>query len=553
MKKISTLSLAALALAFNANAATLTAPNAAFNWTDTNAWSSGTATWNSTTPDSASFGAITTNRIATLTSAVTAENITFSNAANSWTVSGTGGSIAFSGTLSKTGAGTAIISQNTLLSGAGSVTVNGGELQLLNNGNTFSGGVTLDSGTLRLGVNSGTGTPQTAGSLGTGTFTINGGSFYHSQGSVRTQAVAAVIGGDFTAYFTGVGGGLVLGTTTAPGRTVSLGSAVRTITVGEAANGTGANAVLGFNNLTNGAGGGIIKEGAGVLRVGGSSSTASITVNAGSLEVSDTLGVTTFTMNSGTAWRKTTSNALTNNSAITLNSATLTNADTSNNNRSSTFGTLQISGNSDLFLGSGLTIQSSGSATAGFTVRDGGVLGGNGTLRTAGTQAYSAGVTTLGTFTDSAITLSANGSIRPGTPDSMNSTIGDLAFGSLTWNGQSSSIAQMAFNLGAANASDQISLSGNLTKGTGDFFVFDFLNFNAVSAADYTLVTFAAQTGFSVGNFTATNISFGSGLSGEFVLNSNSLVYSVVPEPATWALLAAGLTAGVIFRRRRNS
>ena len=551
MKKYSTLSFAAMALAINANAAILTAPNAAFNWTDANAWSG--ATWNSATPDDASFGDISTNRIATLTSAVAAGNLTFSNTANSWTVSGTGGSIAFSGILSKTGAGTAIISQNTLLSGNGSVSVNGGELQLFNNGNTFSGGVTLNSGTLRLGVNSGTGAPQTAGSLGTGTFTINGGSFYHSQGSVRTQAVAAVIGGDFTAYFTGGGGGLVLGTTTAPGRTVSLGSAVRTITVGEAANGSGANAVLGFNNLTNGAGGGIIKQGAGVLRVGGSSSTASITVNAGSLEVTDTLGVTNFTMNSGTAWRKTTSNALTNNSSITLNSATLTNADTLNNPRSSTFGTLQISGTSSVFLGSGLTIQSAGSAIAGFNVRDGGILGGNGTLRTAGNQTYSAGVTTLDLLTDSAITLSANGSIRPGTPDSLNSTIGDLAFGSLTWNGQTSSIAQMAFNLGAANASDQISLSGNLTKGTGDFFVFDFLNFNAVSAADYTLVTFAAQTGFSVGNFTATNISFGSGLSGEFVLNSNSLVYSVVPEPTTWALLAAGLTAGVIFRRRRSS
>lgn len=531
-------------------AADLTAPNAAFIWTAANAWDGGTATWNSTTPDSAVFGAITTGRTATLTTGITADDIDFSNAANTWTVSGSGGSITLNGTLSKSGAGTAIISQNTLVSGNGSVLVDGGELQLLNNGNTFSGGVTLDSGTLRLGVNSGSGAPQTSGSLGTGTFTINGGSFYHSQGSVRSQAVAAVIGGDFTAYFTGGGGGLLLGTTTAPGRTVSLGSAVRTITVGAASDGTGANAVLGFNNLMNSAGGGIIKEGAGVLRVGGSSSTAAITVNAGSLEVTDTMGAATFTMNSGTVWRRTV-NALADGSAITLNNASLVNADTLNNNRLSAFGTLQVSGTSDVFLGSGLTVQSSGSGTGGFTVRDGGILGGNGTLRTAASQSYSAGVTTLSTFTDSTITLSAGGKIKPGTVDSLDSTIGTLAFGNLTWNGEGSTIAQIAMNLGPANTSDRINLSGTLTKGTGSNFVFDFLGFNATATSTYTLLNFGSQTGFAVGDFTASNISFGSGLSGQFLLNSDSLQLSVIPEPST-ILAAAGLAGLLLWPARRR-
>ena len=40
-----------------------------------------------------------------------------------------------------------------------------------------------------------------------------------------------------------------------------------------------------------------------------------------------------------------------------------------------------------------------------------------------------------------------------------------------------------------------------------------------------------------------------------FVYNTNaiSLQYTVVPEPATWALLAAGLTTLVVLRRRRKS
>jgi hypothetical protein len=66
----------ALMVPVAATAAVLTAPNAAFNWTDANAWSSGTATWSSgdpladpvVLPDSAVFGAITSDRTATLTS-----------------------------------------------------------------------------------------------------------------------------------------------------------------------------------------------------------------------------------------------------------------------------------------------------------------------------------------------------------------------------------------------------------------------------------------------------------------------------------------------------
>jgi fibronectin-binding autotransporter adhesin len=194
--------------------------------------------------DSALFGDITADRTATLSANTTAGNITLSNNANRWSVAGAF-TLTLDGTLAKSGAGNATIGSTTLLAGAGNVTLSGGELQLLNNSNTFSGGITLNGGTLRVGNNNGTGAPQTSGSLGTGTFTINGGTIFQNQGNARIQAVAAVIGGNFT-FNSVAGGGLILGTDGLGTRTVSLGSPSRTITVSENANGTGANSVLGL-------------------------------------------------------------------------------------------------------------------------------------------------------------------------------------------------------------------------------------------------------------------------------------------------------------------
>lgn len=564
MKKLIILPIAVSALALNASAADLTwdgnssagITNTTAAWDAANVWFDGTTNVSFTANDNVTFtaNASQTYDVTTgTTGPYSVGNMIFSSTSNNTTgIRLNSPGITLNGAATTALGHTGLVQVNGAVTGAGSFTIDSGEMRLISSSNTFSGGITLNGGTLRVGVASGTGAPQTSGSLGTGTFTLNGGTVFQNQGNVRIQAVAAVIGGNF-AFNSVAGGGLVLGTDGLGTRTVSLGGASRTITVSENANGTGANSFLGLRDLTNTAGGAIVKEGAGVLRIQGTASTAGVTANAGAVEITSGLGLTNFTMNSGTVWRKSTATALTVNGTMTLNNASLVNNDTLANTRSSTFGTLQVSGTSSVFLGQGLTIQSAGNAIAGFNVRDGGVLGGNGTIRTAGTQSFLNGVTTLDTLTDSAITLSAGGQFRPGTPDSLNSTIGDLNFGSLTWNGEASAIAQMAFNLGAANASDQISLSGALTKGTGSNFLFDFNGFNAVSAANYTLMTFASQSGFAVGDFSATNISFGSGLSGEFVLNSGNLQYNVIPEPTTWALLAGSLTALMIFRRRRQS
>ncbi len=98
-------------------------------------------------------------------------------------------------------------------------------------------------------------------------------------------------------------------------------------------------------------------------------------------------------------------------------------------------------------------------------------------------------------------------------------------------------------------SSDRLSLgSGILTKGSGSIFAFDFLGTGAVGNT-YTLMTFGSSTGFSVSDFTYTNLT--NGLNGTFALNGTSLTFSVVPEPTTFALLGTGLMVAFFALRRR--
>ena len=66
-----------------------------------------------------------------------------------------------------------------------------------------------------------------------------------------------------------------------------------------------------------------------------------------------------------------------------------------------------------------------------------------------------------------------------------------------------------------------------------------------VNAGNYrydTFVGYQAPTGFKIDQLI---------LGGGF-MNVDSFAYAVIPEPSTWALLALGLTALVVFRRRRT-
>jgi autotransporter-associated beta strand protein len=103
----------------------------------------------------------------------------------------------------------------------------------------------------------------------------------------------------------------------------------------------------------------------------------------------------------------------------------------------------------------------------------------------------------------------------------------------------------LKFDLGVDTTSDQLALAAAF-MGSGSL-VFDFNN-TGVFNQPYTIVTFASTTFTDVSSFSATNV--GGGLSGQFELTGNSLVFTPIPEPAIAALCFAGL--GLLFLRKRR-
>jgi hypothetical protein len=133
-----------------------------------------------------------------------------------------------------------------------------------------------------------------------------------------------------------------------------------------------------------------------------------------------------------------------------------------------------------------------------------------------------------------------------------------------TWNGGASPTVatDWKFELGAGNTADLLNITigtsaGEFLKGTGSAFRFDFQGSTAMGtfklvdwASTVSLGGGALGTSFNIGDFSYTNL--GSSHIGTFQFNGTQLEFvAVVPEPATWALLAFSLTTVVVLRRRR--
>ncbi|MFM7242913.1 MAG: autotransporter-associated beta strand repeat-containing protein, partial [Planctomycetaceae bacterium] len=157
------------------------------------------------------------------------------------------------------------------------------------------------------------------------------------------------------------------------------------------------------------------------------------------------------------------------------------------------------------------------------TVASGATLGGTGVVGTAGT---------------------VSGVVAPGFGG-----VGTLSFGSgLIWNGGTAAGAatDWLYDLGAANASDLASITGDFTKGTGSSFGFDFGN--ATTLGTYTLASWTGTTSFVGGDFSYTNL--GGGNTATFDVIGNSLVLSVIPEPTMTVSGLAFVVAGLVAARR---
>lgn len=542
--------------------------NTSAAWDAENVWFDGENNVSFTADDNVTFTATASQGYAVSTGTTgpySVGNMTFDSTSDSASgINLNAPAVALSGAATTAVGHTGLVNFQGLVSGNGSFTIGGGELRLINNGNTFSGDVTLNAGILRVGNGNGVGNPQTSGSLGTGTFTINSGTIFQNQGNTRTQAVSAVIGGNFS-FNSVAGGGLTLGGTTS--NPTDIGNVSRIITVSQNSDGTGASSFFGLRNLIGGASSNITKNGAGTLIIESRKDpdflfNGTMTLNAGEIRLSaansgtnasDTatgdIGVTRVDVASGCVLRINSNDVLNRGAIVTLNGGALVNRNNLGTNRRSGLAALQVTGTSIVDRGSGLLIATTGTTgVSEIRVAESGVLGGNGTLRMAtGAADFSDpptnsiptpvnerpsylenGVTTFNTPIDAPVNLRFSGFISPGAPDALDSTIATLSLGSLVWQGHSSA-TPMRFNLGSFNQSDSLALSGNFGRdGATLVHRFDFLN-SGEPGQTYTLVTFATADAvgeadaFEESMFVATNLA--DGVTGSFSLTSNALLF----------------------------
>lgn len=146
--------------------------------------------------------------------------------------------------------------------------------------------------------------------------------------------------------------------------------------------------------------------------------------------------------------------------------------------------------------------------------------------------------------------------------------------GTLTFDGATSGTAMGTFSTGATfsfdlNATSVTSDTIALTNGAAGDFVFNnnVINFSVtgslISGQSYTLFDGTANDQFSGLTVDGSNRITGglnfTGLSEDFAPNSylslvgGDIVFTAVPEPATWALLAGALTAMLAIRRRHRA
>jgi autotransporter-associated beta strand protein len=397
-----------------------------------------------------------------------------------------------------------------VISGAGSLAQSGTGTLTLSGTNTFTGGLIVNSGTVQLG-NSGTNIADT------NTVTVNG------SGSFKLGTAGETIGG-----LSGTGGTVVLGSQklTLNGNTGTYAGVISgSGSVTEL--GPGTQTLTGANTFT----GPLTISGAGTVDIGGGGTTGSV-------------ATTSIIDNANLIFDRSNSSSY---AGVISGSGTVT---------KQSGGTLTLSG-TNTYAGattiSGGTLNLTGTAkNSNVTINSGGTLAASGTGSGAGQAVNN-------------ITLNSGGTLDPGNA-STPTTAAKLYANSATWNG--GGVWHMLIKSSSA-ASDEVILSGALTKGGAGTYVVDF---SGTTGADLlsglttaaspgtvhpftthykvTLATFSS-TNFSASDFTYENLA--SGYGGAFTEDTHDLYFTswLLPEPGSAGMiLFAGMPLAMVAIRR---
>ncbi|MFT3788366.1 MAG: autotransporter-associated beta strand repeat-containing protein [Tepidisphaeraceae bacterium] len=485
----------------------------------------------------------------TTTVDITAANVnpastTFSNSSLTYTLQSSGGFGIASGTLTKSGTGTVIItnvnsstgattinagtlqlgngtvdgslassgitnngslvynvataqSYGNVISGTGSVTKSGPGTLTLNGNNNYAGGTTINSGTLTM----------TAGALGTGNIAVASGATLNVNNNLTINAGQAVTGGgtinntgSFTVNgdFTGFTGSYTHNSTT-----VSTGLNTATATSKDAAYTIASNQGSAQGMVVAGNGNYVLEMGSlsGVqssLIRGGNSATGTSTLKIGNLNTNTTFG---GSINNGATKILALEKVGTGTLILDLASPGM-----------STF-----SGGTTVTAGK-LIVNSAFSSTSNNVTVNGGTLGGSGSIAAA-------------------VVVNAGGTIAPG------NSIGTFTVGSATIGG----IFAVEYDGTGAGSIDLLNVTGalDISAATVDFSQLG----AAADDAAYVFATYGSLSGTPT-FASATNIPAGYAIN--YAYSGNNIALVSVPEPTTLAGLAGAALLTLGRRGRKN-
>jgi autotransporter-associated beta strand protein len=438
------------------------------------------------------------------------------------------------------------------ISGTGKLTEYGSGTLTLSAANSFSGGMSLNSGQLNL---------NNAQALGSGTFTIGGGSIDNtSAGPITLSASNPMIWyTDFTFAGTqdlNLGTGVV---TLTGSRTVTV--TAKTLTVG--------GPISGGNNM-------LVKNGPGTLVLANANTYSGWTnVNGGTLTLQNqnalqnsplAVGFGTLVFDSQVAGHAFTFGGLSGSGSLTLqdNAANPVALSVGNSGASTSFAGVLSGSGSLTKIGTGkLTLSGTNSYLGNTTINAGTLtLGTSGSIGSSPLIDVNSGATfdvsalTSGVGLGNAQTLQGAGTVVGSVTAAIGSHIspGD-GVGTLTIGGNLtlSNGALLDYELGTISNSDMISMTGStLYLNSQDFSDFNFIALSGFGAGTYTLIDAKAISG----SLSTSNLSgpIGSGYNGTLAIVGNDLVLTTtaVPEPGTLSLLAAGLMSLLAYAWRKH-